>query len=640
MPRAARLDWAALARTGQPIVLYMARRSAGAIAREMLAGGIDPGLPAAVIAAATTPRQRVAISTLARSRRRGRHGAGGRARDRRDRRASSRRARNWQHCCRSRARGWHGCCRPDRRRPALRRRQDHGDARAARGAAPARALRCAPRSPAPTTSTPASMPPRPARRASTSTAGRCRRRCSTRSPRRRPAHAELLVIEAAMGLFDGVAGAAGPQRRRRRPRRAVRPAGAAGARRLGAGAVGRRRRARLCGASRGGAGRGRDAQPGGQRTPSRRRRRRDGGGRAAGARRAAPRRRDRAAGAASRAGAGGGASGARRRCSTVSPTRRRGISISTRSARCGRGASLPGGGRDARSRLLPPPGQRIALARDAAFGFVYPHLLAGWREAGAEIVPFSPLADEPPPAGCDACWLPGGYPELHAGRHRRRRAVPRRPRPLRRDAAGAWRVRRLHGARPRACRTRTAPGTRWRACWATRPASPGAGCTLGYRRARLLADGPLGPGGTWLRGHEFHYATLAEPGTTRRSPPSKMRRAPRSAPPAAGAARQRQLLSRHRTGVIRMDIPRSLDRPPRRLPRPVGWRCRRGAGGRGAAGAADQAAGQPRPAGGRWRPGSPAGRAAPMPRLDHVRSSCSPATTASPRKASRPIRPR
>ena len=40
----------------------------------------------------------------------------------------------------------------------------------------------------------------------------------------------------------------------------------------------------------------------------------------------------------------------------------------------------------------------------------------GWRAAGAEIVAFSPLADEPPPSNCDVCWLPGGYPELHAGR--------------------------------------------------------------------------------------------------------------------------------------------------------------------------------------------------------------------------------
>ena len=62
-----------------------------------------------------------------------------------------------------------------------------------------------------------------------------------------------------------------------------------------------------------------------------------------------------------------------------------------------------------------PPGQRIALARDAAFSFIYPHLVQGWRAAGAEIVSFSPLADELPPSDCDFCWLPGGYPELHAG---------------------------------------------------------------------------------------------------------------------------------------------------------------------------------------------------------------------------------
>src|SRR5262249_18777007 len=68
-----------------------------------------------------------------------------------------------------------------------------------------------------------------------------------------------------------------------------------------------------------------------------------------------------------------------------------------------------------RSPGLLPPGQRIAVAADAAFTFMYPHLREGWRRCRAEIVTFSPLADEPPPDDCDACWLPGGYPELHAG---------------------------------------------------------------------------------------------------------------------------------------------------------------------------------------------------------------------------------
>ncbi|MCP5071961.1 MAG: cobyrinate a,c-diamide synthase [Rhodobacteraceae bacterium] len=64
---------------------------------------------------------------------------------------------------------------------------------------------------------------------------------------------------------------------------------------------------------------------------------------------------------------------------------------------------------------LPPPAQSIAVARDAAFAFAYPHLLQAWREAGAEITLFSPLANEAPGAA-DLVILPGGYPELHAGR--------------------------------------------------------------------------------------------------------------------------------------------------------------------------------------------------------------------------------
>ena len=66
--------------------------------------------------------------------------------------------------------------------------------------------------------------------------------------------------------------------------------------------------------------------------------------------------------------------------------------------------------------LPPPPGQHIALARDEAFSFTYPHLLAHWRACGAELSFFSPLADECPDAHADVIWLPGGYPELHAGR--------------------------------------------------------------------------------------------------------------------------------------------------------------------------------------------------------------------------------
>ena len=60
-------------------------------------------------------------------------------------------------------------------------------------------------------------------------------------------------------------------------------------------------------------------------------------------------------------------------------------------------------------------GRRIAVARDAAFCFIYQANLDTLRALGAELVFFSPLADAALPA-CDALWLPGGYPELHAQR--------------------------------------------------------------------------------------------------------------------------------------------------------------------------------------------------------------------------------
>lgn len=60
-------------------------------------------------------------------------------------------------------------------------------------------------------------------------------------------------------------------------------------------------------------------------------------------------------------------------------------------------------------------GRRIAIARDAAFGFIYAANVDTLRALGAELVFFSPLRHEPLPA-CDAAWLPGGYPELHAER--------------------------------------------------------------------------------------------------------------------------------------------------------------------------------------------------------------------------------
>lgn len=65
---------------------------------------------------------------------------------------------------------------------------------------------------------------------------------------------------------------------------------------------------------------------------------------------------------------------------------------------------------------LPALGQHIAIARDAAFNFCYPHIINGWKRRGSQISFFSPLLDETPDSTADAVYLPGGYPELHASK--------------------------------------------------------------------------------------------------------------------------------------------------------------------------------------------------------------------------------
>jgi cobyrinic acid a,c-diamide synthase len=157
---------------------------------------------------------------------------------------------------------------------------------------------------------------------------------------------------------------------------------------------------------------------------------------------------------------------------------------------------------------ITPPGQRIALARDVAFSFVYPHLLAGWRTAGAEIVAFSPLADEPPDPCCDVAWLPGGYPELHAGKLA---AASRFADGLRRFAQ----TRPVHGE----CGGYMTLGAGLIDATGTRHAMVGLlgletdfaqrRLHLGYRTATLLAPIPGHAAGSALRGHEFHYASVA-----------------------------------------------------------------------------------------------------------------------------------
>ena len=152
---------------------------------------------------------------------------------------------------------------------------------------------------------------------------------------------------------------------------------------------------------------------------------------------------------------------------------------------------------------LPPPGQRVAVARDRAFGFAYWHMLDDWRRQGAEIRPFSPLADQGPDPDTDAVFLPGGYPELHGGRIARadtfragiRAAVNR----------GALIYGECGGYMVLGDALIDADGTahamlgllRLETSFAERRRH------LGYRRLEPLA----GPWTAPLRGHEFHYST-------------------------------------------------------------------------------------------------------------------------------------
>ena len=63
---------------------------------------------------------------------------------------------------------------------------------------------------------------------------------------------------------------------------------------------------------------------------------------------------------------------------------------------------------------MPPARVRIAVAQDEAFCFIYAETLEAFRDAGAEVVFFSPLRDTALPENIGGLYLPGGYPELHA----------------------------------------------------------------------------------------------------------------------------------------------------------------------------------------------------------------------------------
>jgi cobyrinic acid a,c-diamide synthase len=168
------------------------------------------------------------------------------------------------------------------------------------------------------------------------------------------------------------------------------------------------------------------------------------------------------------------------------------------------------------TRGVPPLGRHVAVARDEAFCFVYPTLLENWREEGTTIAFFSPLSNEAPVPQADAVYLPGGYPELWAGRLAagdvffaglRRAAADGKP---------------IYGE----CGGYMALGEALIDAAGNRHGMAGLlplvtsfaerRLSLGYRRAALLGGGPLGGTGASFRGHEFHYATVVREGAADR----------------------------------------------------------------------------------------------------------------------------
>ncbi|WP_420548687.1 cobyrinate a,c-diamide synthase [Curvivirga sp.] len=159
---------------------------------------------------------------------------------------------------------------------------------------------------------------------------------------------------------------------------------------------------------------------------------------------------------------------------------------------------------------IPPIGKHIAVARDLAYAFCYEGMLTHWRKMGAEISFFSPLLDEVPNEEADAVYLPGGYPELHA-------------------AKLAANENFLNGLRKAAKQEKFIFGECGGYMTLGRQIVDKEGVAhdmagllpvitnfqkrklhLGYRKAELQHDCPLGKAGDVYLAHEFHYASTDE----------------------------------------------------------------------------------------------------------------------------------
>ena len=147
-------------------------------------------------------------------------------------------------------------------------------------------------------------------------------------------------------------------------------------------------------------------------------------------------------------------------------------------------------------------GQTIAVARDAAFCFLYAANLDCLRELGAQLVFFSPLVDQALPE-CDALWLPGGYPELHAETLAANGAMKGSITAHAEAGKPVWAE--CGGMMALFETLQTVDGNR-HAMWGVLP-----GGVAMQKRLASLGPQQLDLDGGVLRGHAFHYSTCVTP---------------------------------------------------------------------------------------------------------------------------------
>jgi cobyrinic acid a,c-diamide synthase len=151
---------------------------------------------------------------------------------------------------------------------------------------------------------------------------------------------------------------------------------------------------------------------------------------------------------------------------------------------------------------------RIGVARDRAFSFYYEDNLDLLREQGAEIVPFSPIADRALPAGLDALYFGGGYPELYARELSENTAMLEQVRAFVRSGGHVYAE--CGGLLYLSQQLSTSDGSVYPLLGIVPLAMEMTGqlVDFGYVTVTFIQSCLLGPAGTSIRGHSFHYSRI------------------------------------------------------------------------------------------------------------------------------------